>query len=41
MLSYPVYMYGKNKDRNIKIVGIVIGVVVIVSMIVSTFAFTL
>jgi len=34
-------MYGKNKDRNIKIVGIVIGVVVIVSMIVSTFAFTL
>ena len=34
-------MYGKNKDRNIKIVGIVIGVIVIISMIVSTFAFTL
>lgn len=34
-------MFGKNRDRWIKVISIIIGVVVIGSMIVSTFAFTL
>lgn len=33
-------MFGKNRDRWVKTFSIVIGVVIIVSMIVSSFAFT-
>jgi hypothetical protein len=33
-------MFGKNRDRWLKTVSIIIGIVVIASMIVSSFAFT-
>jgi hypothetical protein len=34
-------MFGDNRDRNTRIIGIIIGVVVIVSMIMGSFALTI
>lgn len=40
IILIEIAMFGKNRERLIKIFGIVIGVVVIGSMVFSTFAFT-
>lgn len=39
-MSYITSMFGKNRDRYLKGISIFIGIVVIASMVISTFAFT-